>query len=317
MNPGNRPHSVPHQREITDGGTLSLHVMASKKTLRLLMPQWQGGTIPTYYFGAELLAWLAPAPSGPVATVPVDAPTDSPLELEDGIVGRAVLLRQADSAAGILRDQAPDRVVTLGGDCLVSLSPFAYLNERYDSDLAILWVDAHPDISTPATFTHAHAMVLGSLLGEGDPDFAARVNRPFNAAKVMYAGLYAMTAAEQEFVELHKLRAATPEELAVSSDPVLEWLRETGVKQVAVHLDLDVLDPAYFRSLCIFDPEAAPEAFDGIPQGRMRMAQVVRLLSDVGKVARVVGLTIAEHLPWDALALKNMLRALPILGESE
>jgi arginase len=203
--------------------------MTSKTTLRLLIPQWQGGTIPTSHIGAQLLAWLAPSPSGPVATVPVDSPIDLPLQLKNGIVARAALLRQADSAAGILREHAPDRVVVLGGDCLVSLSPFAYLNERYDSDLAILWVDAHPDISTPATFTHAHAMVLCSLLGEGDTDFASRVSRPVKTANVMYAGLYAMTPAEQEFVDLHKLRAATPEELAVSSEPVLKWLRETGV----------------------------------------------------------------------------------------
>ncbi len=32
----------------------------TKKTVRLLMPQWQGGNNPHYSFGAELLAWLAP-----------------------------------------------------------------------------------------------------------------------------------------------------------------------------------------------------------------------------------------------------------------
>ncbi len=32
----------------------------TQKTIRLLMPQWQGGDNPNYSFGAELLAWLAP-----------------------------------------------------------------------------------------------------------------------------------------------------------------------------------------------------------------------------------------------------------------
>jgi arginase len=291
--------------------------MSAPKTLRLIMPQWQGGTIPTYYLGSQLLAWLCPAASGPVATVPVDEPTDAALPLEDGIVARTALLRQADSAAEILRDHSPDRVVVLGGDCLVSLSPFAYLNERYDADLAVLWVDAHPDISTPATFTHAHAMVLGSLLGSGDADFASRVKRPVRAANVMYAGAYAMMPYEQAFVAEHGLRVAGPGELAASSEPVLAWLREIGVRNVAVHLDLDVLDPAGFRSLYFSDPAAAPGAFDGITQGRMTMPQVVRLLADVAKAARVVGLTVAEHLPWDAVALRKMLGALPILGDAQ
>jgi arginase len=44
------------------------------------------------------------------------------------------------------------------------------------------------------------------------------------------------------------------------------------------------------------------------------MEQVVQLLGDVATVADVVGLGIAEHLPWDALALKNMLARLPLIG---
>ena len=39
-----------------------------------------------------------------------------------------------------------------------------------------------------------------------------------------------------------------------------------------------------------------------------------RLVGDVAAVADVVGLGIAEHLPWDALALKNMLARLPLIG---
>lgn len=47
----------------------------------------------------------------------------------------------------------------------------------------------------------------------------------------------------------------------------------------------------------------------------MTIEQIVRLLSDVAKVVDVVGLGIAEHLPWDALAMKNMLAQQPLLGQ--
>lgn len=70
----------------------------------------------------------------------------------------------------------------------MDLAPFADLNERYEGDLAILWVDAHPDVMTPQHFPHAHAMVLGNLLGEGDPEFAKRVARPVKPERVTYAG---------------------------------------------------------------------------------------------------------------------------------
>ena len=44
---------------------------SNAKTLRLIFPQWQGGNNPPYYFGAKLLAWLAPEHVGPVEEVPV------------------------------------------------------------------------------------------------------------------------------------------------------------------------------------------------------------------------------------------------------
>lgn len=43
----------------------------TKKTIRLLMPQWQGGNNPNYSFGAELLAWLAPDSDQPLIHVPI------------------------------------------------------------------------------------------------------------------------------------------------------------------------------------------------------------------------------------------------------
>jgi hypothetical protein len=42
-------------------------------TLRLLMPQWQGGgNRPAYHLGAQLLAWLAPASTAAFEEVPID-----------------------------------------------------------------------------------------------------------------------------------------------------------------------------------------------------------------------------------------------------
>lgn len=284
------------------------------KTLRLLFPQWQGGNNPPYYLGAQLLSWLAPEHNGPVAEVAVTVPSDEPLLIEQGIRGRSALLRQMRSARAIIDEHAPDRIVILGGDCLVDLAPFAYLNERYGGDLAVLWVDAHPDVLTPRDFPNAHAMVLGNLLGEGDADFAGAVRRPLKPANVMYAGLMDTLPVETALIERLGLQHASPAQLAHSSEPVLQWFRATGARHLAIHLDLDVLDPNGFRSLLFANPQAPAGAFDGVAQGRMPISYVVRLLSDIAGVADVVGIGIAEHLPWDALALKNMLARLPLLG---
>src|SRR6516162_5840966 len=46
----------------------------TETTMRLNMPQWQGGNDHGYHFGSQLLAWLAPAAQGAVETVPVPEP---------------------------------------------------------------------------------------------------------------------------------------------------------------------------------------------------------------------------------------------------
>ena len=94
----------------------------SGSTLRLNMPQWQGGNQPEYHFGAQLLAWLAPAAEGPVGTVPVPEPAPGEkLSLENGIIGRCAIARQAREARQAIEKHRPARIATLGGDCLVDL----------------------------------------------------------------------------------------------------------------------------------------------------------------------------------------------------
>ncbi|WP_372357085.1 arginase family protein [Xanthomonas sp. NCPPB 3443] len=287
----------------------------SDKTLRLVFPQWQGGDNPLYHFGTRLLSWLSPAPTGPVEHVEVPEPNgEAALPRENGIVARSALLRQQRHARELIDKHNPDRLVILGGDCLVDLAPFAWLNERYGGDLAVLWVDAHPDVLTPVEFERGHAMVLGNLLGKGDREFVDTVRLPVKPQNVMFAGLGPTSTVETQFIERLNLAKAGPGELADTSAPVLDWLRAVGAKHVAVHLDLDVLDVSKFHALYFGKPDAPEGAFDGIAQGKMTMQQVIRLLGDVSQVVDVVGLGITEHLPWDAINLKNMLASLPLIG---
>lgn len=291
------------------------------KTLRLLFPQWQGGNNPSYGFGARMLDWLAPRAEGPVEEVDVAAPDGTPLANEGGIVGRSAVLAQVRDARARIDRHRPDRIVVLGGDCGVDLAPFAYLNERYDGDLAVLWVDAHSDLMTKEVFPGAHAHVLGTLLGEGDAEFLATVKRPLKHGHALIAGLRELPASlsalrntEAEVMQRRGVRSVGPEALAESSEPVLAWLRGTGTRHVAIHFDLDVLDPALFRSLTFSQPGAPAPGAEAIPAGRMTLAQVVRLLSDVAGEAEVVGLGITEHMPWDAMALRDALAGLPLIG---
>jgi arginase len=284
-------------------------------TLRLKLPQWQGGNRHEYYFGAELLAWLAPPAHGPVETVPVPEPKSGErLEVENGILGRKALLRQARAAREVIEKHRPDRIVTLGGDCLIDLAPIAYLNARYGGTLGVLWIDAHPDVLTPKDFAQGNAQVLGALLGRGDPDLVGEVDTPLKPSRVMYAGLDAWMGVEGEVIHKLGLRHAGADSLAESSSPVLNWIASEGITHLAIHFDVDVLDPKKFGPILFNDPDAPANAWADVPRGRMAPDQAVRLLQDVAAACDVVGLAIAEYVPWEAIATRSLLRKLPLLA---
>lgn len=281
------------------------------KTLRLLMPQWQGGNNPPYYFGAKLLTWLAPGSENtPVAEIPVEPCDGDKLPETKEPVGKEVLLKQLKSATKIIEAHQPDRIIMFGGDCLVSQAPFSYLMDKYKEDLGVLWLDAHPDVSTPDMFNHIHAMVLGNLLGEGEPDFAKEVKTPLDPKRVMYGGLQETTREESEIVDRLKIRRAGPEDLKESSLPILDWIRENQIKYLAVHLDLDVLNPELFRSLLFANPNQK-EPIDAA-QGAMSFSQLARIFKDVEECTEMVGLGIAEYFPWDAINLHKFLDSISI-----
>lgn len=287
---------------------------AAPTTLRLVFPQWQGGGLAPYHLGAQLLDWLAPAPSGPVAYVPVVAPDGAPLPLEGGIRARTALLAQQRDAMALIAHHDPARLVVLGGDCLVDLAPFAWLNRRYKGRLAILWIDTHPDIMTAEHFENAHAMVLGNLIGQGDPAFRELVERPISPRNVFLAGLHDPSPVEAALIARYGLRHAGPQMLAHDSAPVLDWLAETGATHLAIHFDLDVLSPEALHALYFNNPQAPSGAFDSIAQGQMSLSAVMRLIADVARAVDIVGLGITECLPWDAMTLRDMLSRLPLLG---
>ncbi|RAS77040.1 arginase family protein [Priestia endophytica] len=286
---------------------------AKSKTLRLLMPQWQGGNNPPYVLGAHLLNWLTPKTNGPFEEVPIDL--DSSLEIEQGIVAKSVLLNQARSAKSLIQKHSPDSIIVLGGDCGVELAPFAYLNEKYDGDTALLWIDLHPDVSIPEEFPNHHAHVLANLLGVGDKEFVAEVPRPFKPEQVLFVGLNdMMEALNSKPLQDIKVNIATPDDIKEDSSKVLQWLDSRKPSKVIVHFDLDVLDLREFRSLLVANPATYEEMKDRVPASSS-METIIRVLQDVGKAHDVVGLGITEHFPWDAYNLQNMLRRLPLLGD--
>jgi Arginase family len=163
-------------------------------------------------------AWSASPPS-----ISGAAMRATPVAKEERAVARSAIDRHA-----------PEAIVTLGGDCHVDLAPIAYLSERYGDDLAVLWVDTHPDIVGPERDRYAHTHVLATLMGEGDPEFVAAVRRPVDPKRILYVGLTETSPFEADFIRKHGIARLSPEDLAGSPQRVLEWLRASGERKVAV-----------------------------------------------------------------------------------
>src|SRR5690242_18041141 len=93
----------------------------------------------------------------------------------DGAEAKAIVLEQLGRALEVIGQHDPARIAPLGGECSVSVAPFSYLARRYGDDLAIVWIDSHPDIGTPRSrYPGYHAMAVAALTGHGDPDVLAR-----------------------------------------------------------------------------------------------------------------------------------------------
>ena len=210
------------------------------------VPQRQGavgpraGELPA---GCLALAELAGLVLGePVNVVPQSEVTSSTV---DGVANREVLVG-ANRAAQLAALEAPGGpVLTIGGDCGVELVPIGVARFRYGQGLAVAWFDAHADLNTAESSPSGafHGMVLRSLLGQGDLDFAAGPA----VERAVLIGTRVFDPAEREAVD-SGLVACVP------GDPAAVREALGGAQSVYLHVDLDVLDPAEFGELAYPEP---------------------------------------------------------------
>ena len=286
-------------------------------TLRLVWPQWQGAgrsavaqllpEVPlaqarrAYALGAQVLEAVLPAHPGPTEVVAVDM-ADPAEGSSDGVESRqAIVASLAAAQAAIARHDA-ERILTLGGECSVSVAPFAALAQRYGQDLAVVWIDSHPDVGTPdSAYDGYHAMALTALTGHGDQQIAALLPAVIDPARIALAGLHEWTDDDRPNIDSWGLTPFGPDELRTDSDPLLAWLTSTGCNKLAIHFDVDTVDS-----------DEIALGLGKVPGGLTR-AQVKRVVADLSAATDVVGLTVAEFIPRDVLAIRGLLEDMPLI----
>ena len=282
------------------------------KTIRLLYPDHVSGGLDTYYFGANLLQYILPQnPSQPVVQVSITPPDGREKTVTNGIYAEDEVLSGIRDARAKLLAEAPDRVITIGGNCMVSLAPFDYLHGMYPNT-GIIWIDAHPDVSTVKDgYPNAHAMVLGSLMGAGATQLAAEVkNGFFRPDQILYVGLQGLHDYQQRFLDESGVNYKVQDRDFLSDEEILAF--ERRFEHILVHFDIDVLDERFFHSTYFANPELCG---DGSGGGKMTMEKLGQVLKLITESADVVGFTIAEYLPFDEQRLRNMLSHIGLLNE--
>ncbi len=287
--------------------------------LRLLWPQWQGGEPKAvdsltpgltdeegrlaYGVGGQITALLAPDANGPTALVPVGPYNDS-FPVVDGIVAKAEVLAQNAAAIDIMRAHDADRIVTLGGSCSVSMAPFSYLADRYEGDLAVVWLDGHADSNLPGgPNCGLNTMVVTHLIGRGDQDVLDALPGIVPVEHVLLAGAHGWDDQDSSNIDAWGLELLAPSAAETFIPSLVDWLKATGCTKVAVHFDLDVIDS---------DEIAFGMAWE--PAG-LRKATALAALQAISQTADLVGLTVAEFVPREAMVLRSILRSLPLIND--
>jgi len=270
-------------------------------TLSLLLPEWQGsGTDPMLAAGARELA----ARLSPPEFLEIDAPSDEALTKLDGVTGLSSIGPRAKQTLEVLAERQPSRLFVVGGTCGVELAPVSYLNARYRGDLAVVWLDAHADLNTPASSpsSHFHGMVLRTLLGAGPASLVELLPQRLAPEQIVLAGARDLDRDEATFVSDAPIAWLRPADLLVP-DRVSGRVRARGFRKGYIHLDLDVLDPVEFPHSLMQTP------------GGVSMNAIAETIQDLTRSFDVVGFSVVEFRPRGADAVSRLVNWLrPLAG---
>ena len=282
------------------------------KTIRLLYPDYVSGGLEQYFLGANLMSCMLPENENqPIIKVEIKPPEGKEKLVIDGIYGKDEVIAGINNAMEKIEKENPDKIITIGGNCLVSQAPFDYLHGKYN-DLGIIWIDAHPDVSTINDgYPNAHAMVLGSLMGHGDNALSGLMkNEKFKADEILYIGLQEIHDYQKNFLEKTGIDYKIQTEAFLSDREILAFMGR--FENIAVHFDIDVLDAKFFHSTYFANPDLIG---DGSGGGKMTLDKLEDILHCITENSNVVGFTIAEYLPFDEYKLHKIFSEIPIFTE--
>ena len=280
-----------------------------EKTIRLVIPDWQAGDNPVYELGAKVLKAIAPENKNQKTITVKTVHSTKPQKMENGVRGQSSILKNLKNTKEVILKEKPDSIITFGGNCLVSQQPISYLNGIYGEKMGVIWIDAHPDISTPDVYYNEHAMVVGNLLHCGDSVIQKEVNHPLKPNQIYYAGLQEVTPAEKDLLSQAGVEYKIEESHELDPAEVRKWIKKNNFEYLYIHLDVDVMDPSpsVFYATYFNNPELKKIPENAV-RGKIEREAIWRYIGDLSNEFDLAGFTIAEYLPWSAKQMLDLMK---------
>lgn len=266
----------------------------------LVVPQWQGSPSSR---GMQLIDGAA-AIAGDLpraACTTIEVPMEAGEALGTGIRRLSALQRIRGEIDERLAEARTDTVV-VGGDCGVAVPAVGRAAAAHPG-LAVVWLDAHPDLHTPETSPSGaySGMALRAVLGTS-VDGMALPPGAVPASRVVLAGARSYDPPEEDAVDQLGITVVDAAALA-DADALADAVRATGADAVFVHVDLDVLDPSAIAGVTDPVPFGVSVADLVAAIGRLRAsvplagaslsgfapATPAAAVDDLGAILRIVG----------------------------
>ncbi|MFN3701019.1 MAG: arginase family protein [Alphaproteobacteria bacterium] len=249
----------------------------------ILNPQWQGIGRPTPIpDGAKAIGTLLNAQGFNIHQIPLDG---RDLEIAENVKGLTPITALTNTIATLLETERPRKIFTCGGDCSSDFAQLTYLNALYGGDMALIWVDAHADLNTPASSPskNFHGMTLRCLMGDGADSLTSLVKTPLKPDQLTFFGLRSIDPEEARFINDESIAVFETEKTrSLGEDyPALKS------KNLYIHVDIDSLDQSVFNEC------ATPTS------GGFRLEELIALISYYTQNYNIIGGCLTEYAPKD------------------
>ena len=175
--------------------------------------------------------------------LPVSVDQGNMTVIKNNIKGFDVLYKQMHSAYTHLCDENLDKILMLGGGCDADVPAIVYLNEKYQGDLTVLWLDAHGDFNAPQESSTVlfYGMPLRSVME--DFCFGLLENPfPLNPSQIIHIGGRDFDEAEISFIQESGMQAYSVQDIRNTHELIDKIISDIPPNHIYIHLDLDVID---------------------------------------------------------------------------